>query len=138
MRWTQSAAASVTLRVRSGATDYTGAEYNQTSFFARSAGTSSGIFASAQNQTSAIMTGGTSGFDSGVTLINQIEMLVSNLFEATSTSFNFLVTTNDSTGNTLSLFGAHRVRELTSRDGLNFLLASGTMTGTIQVFGVNE
>jgi hypothetical protein len=138
MRWTQSASGAMSLRVRSGSTDYTGAEYNSAAWYARSAGGSGANFVTLQNQTIATLTGANNGYDSGSTLVNQLELLVTNLFEATSTSFFENITTGDTTGNTVSIFGSHRVREGTSRDGLNFILGAGTMTGTIQIFGVKE
>jgi hypothetical protein len=137
MRWTQTANTTLSFRVRSGVTDYTSAEYNNAVFFARSSGTSSLIMVTNQNQTSATLFN-SAGHDSGVTSINQLDMLVSNIFEATSTSSSTRLTVADATGNTLALFGSHRVRDGVSYDGLNFILSTGNMTGTIQVFGVNE
>ncbi len=138
MRWTQTAAAGLTSRVRTSTTDYTGAEYNYGTFLVRSAGTNSGAANNAQNQTSINIYGAGVGYDSGVGVINQLEMLVSNIYEATSTSFLFNMTTSDTSANTVFYNGSARVRESSSRDGLNFILASGSMTGTIQIFGVNE
>jgi hypothetical protein len=137
INWKQTANATLTLRVRSGTSDYSGGEYNNALFFTRSGGTTSGALVNNQNQTSANLIG-TTGFDSGVNSINQMEMLVSNIFETTSTSLSTKVTTTDGTGNTLGLFGSHRVRESSSYDGINLILGSGNMTGTIQIFGVKE
>jgi len=138
MRWTQSSSGPISLRVRSSSTDYSGAEYNSAAWYARSAGGSGANFVTLQNQTIATLTGANNGYDSGVTLVNQLELLVTNLFESTSTSFFENITTGDTTGNTVSIFGSHRVRNSVSYDGLNFILGSGNMTGTIQVFGIKE
>lgn len=138
MRWTQTAGAGVTCRVRTSTTDYTGAEYNYGTFLVRSAGTTSGAANNSQNQTSINIYGATVGYDSGVNVINQLEMLVSNIYEATSTSFLFNLTTADTSANTVHYVGSARVRESSSRDGLNFILASGSMTGTLQIYGVSE
>jgi hypothetical protein len=138
MRWTQSSSGAISLRVRSSSTDYSGAEYNSAAWYARSAGGSGANFVTLQNQTIATLTGANNGYDSGVTLVNQLEFLVTNLFESTSTSFFENITTGDTTGNTVSIFGSHRVRNSVSYDGLNFILGSGNMTGTIQVFGIKE
>jgi hypothetical protein len=137
MRWTQTANTTLSFRVRAATTDYTGSEYNNAVFFVRSAGTTTGVMTSSQNQSLSSMIG-SSGNDSGVTSINQLDMLVSNIFEATSTSVSTRITVPDASGNTLALMGSHRVRDGVSYDSLNFILGSGTMTGTIQIFGVKE
>ena len=137
VRWTQTANATLSFRVRSATTDYSGGEYNNAVFFARSAGTSSLIMVTTQNQTSATLFN-SSGYDAGVTCINQLDLLVSNIFESTSTSASSRMTVADATGNTLGLFGSHRVRDGVSYDGLNFILSTGNMTGTILVYGLAE
>jgi hypothetical protein len=137
IKWTQTNTGTLTVRVRSGGTDLTGSVYNTASFFMRSAGGPSGTHVQ-QNASNTSNLSVISTIDA-TTSINQFDILVGNLFEATSTSMSYYgLNTNGAGEAAQAIFGANRVRDTVSYDGLNFAISAGTMSGKIIVCGVTE
>lgn len=138
IKWTQTATGAVTIRVRSGGTDLTGSVYDTASFFMRSAGGPSGTHV-AQAASNISNLSVISTLDTGFASINQFDILVGNIFEATSTSMSYNgLNTNGAGEATQAIFGANRVRNNVSYDGINFAVAAGTFSGKIIVCGVTE
>jgi hypothetical protein len=137
IKWTQTNTGALSVRLRSGATDLTGSVYNTASFFMRSAGGPSGTHVQ-QNASNTSNLSVVSTIDA-TTSIQQFDILVGNLFETTSTSMSYNgLNTNGAGEAAQAIFGAIRVRDLISYDGLNFTIAAGTMTGKIIVYGITE
>ena len=115
------------LRLRASGTDASGANY----FFQRS--TFYGSTAAAARSTS--QTSINCGFwDSINTLTATCD--INNPFLAANTLFMSTSGCNADTGNNAQLDGTYGAHNLsTSYDGLTFLPASGTITGTIRVYG---
>jgi hypothetical protein len=137
IKWTQTATGTLTVRVRSGGTDLTGSVYNTASFFMRSAGGPSGTHVQ-QNASNTSNLSVISTIDA-TTSINQFDILVGGLFETASTSMSYYgLNTNGAGEAAQAIFGANRVRDAVSYDGLNFAISAGTMSGKIIVCGVTE
>jgi hypothetical protein len=130
-RGTQSAQDGFSLRVRAAGTDLTSSVYKSMLMW----NTSASATYSTQGSDSATvidLLGG--GVQSGYYIID-----INDIFEAKRTAFLWRAQMMISTSNTsYNISGSGQVYNTTSYDSINFIPTSGTITGTIAVYGRNE
>jgi len=127
---TISAAYSVNIRLRSSGTDYSGAEYHRMMTTTNSAGATAsaaaagGTFLTLGNASNATNTG--AGFFDITDPQTTIRKTVNSIFSGYSGS------------NPASFYGGAYINSTVAYDGLTYFISSGSITGTIQVFGYND
>ena len=128
LKLTADATRSLTLRLRDGATDASGANYNYQLFEANS---STAVASRSTGQTSIL-------FDTARTNEITFKINIGNPFKAAVTNFEFPTVVNYSAGSTTNVYlttnaGTHTLTN--SYTGFSIILPSGTITGTIKVYG---
>ena len=118
------AATAANIRMRVGGSDATGASYSRERLLGSGATASSSTDASATSLTAGVIFDTLSG-------INQIQ--ISNPAITTNTSF---LITGGRTGSASITGGVHALA--TAYDGFSLIPASGTITGSVRVYGYNN
>lgn len=128
MKLTADATRDCTLRLRDGSTDVSGANYN---------------FQYLEASSSTVAAGRTTGqtsilFDTARTNEITFKIHIGNPFKAAVTNFEFPTVVNYSGGSTTNMYLTTKAATHTltnSYTGFSIILASGTITGTIKVYG---